>query len=194
MDDWKIVELFWQRDERAVGETSAKYGGLCLGIATRLLADSRDASECLNETLYQAWSRIPPQRPEKLGPWLGRVTRNISVSLWRKNHRQKRYSGLEQALGELEDCIPSPENLEQKVESAELGEAISWWLGSLAKEERILFVRRYWYGIPLRELAEERGIPQKQLAQKMYRLRQKLKTFLEKEDGHYENCGQLRSV
>ena len=80
------------------------------------------------------------------------------------------------------------------MESAELGEAISWWLGSLAKEERILFVRRYWYGIPLRELAEERGIPQKQLAQKMYRLRQKLKTFLEKEDGHYENCGQLRSV
>lgn len=194
MDDRQIVELFWRRDERAIQEAESKYGGLCLGIATRLLADSQDARECVNETLYQAWSRIPPQRPEKLGSWLGRVTRNLSVSLWRKNHRQKRYNGLEQALSELEDCIPSPVNLEQQVESAELGETLSRWLATLAKADRVLFVRRYWYGISLAGLAEESGIPPKQLAQKMYRLRQGLKAFLEKEEKLYEGCGQLRSV
>lgn len=194
MDDRQIVELFWRRDERAIQEAESKYGGLCLGIAARLLADSQDARECVNETLWQAWSRIPPQRPEKLGSWLGRVTRNLSVSLWRKNHRQKRYSGLEQALSGLEDCVPSPMNLEQQVESAELGEAVSRWLASLAKEDRVLFVRRYWYGISLAGLAQESGTPPRQLAQKMYRLRQGLKSFLEKEEKLCENCEQLRSV
>ena len=107
MEDDQIVRLFCQRDEAAIAETEDKYGSFCLGIATRLLSDSEDARECVNEALYQAWSRIPPQRPEKLGPWLGRVVRNTAVSLWRRNHRQKRYN---LALSELEDCIPSQED------------------------------------------------------------------------------------
>lgn len=194
MDDRQIVRLFWERDEAAIAEAERKYGSLCLGIATRLLSDSEDARECVNEALYQAWSRIPPQRPEKLGPWLGRVVRNIAVSLWRRNHRQKRYNGLEQALSELEDCVPSRENIQQEIEGAELSERINRWLASLEKADRILFVRRYWYEIPLADLAKEAGMPPERLAQKMYRLRQGLKAFLEKEDRPYENCKQLRPV
>lgn len=182
VDDPQIVELYWKRDESAIGETECKYGSFCFGVAMRLLSNGEDAKECVNETFYQAWNQIPPQRPEKLRPWLGRIVRNISVSLWRKNHRQKRYSGMEQTLSELEDAVPSPIGVERELESAELGRIISNWLKSLPSDERILFVRRYWYGIPLHELAKESKLPPQKLAQKMYRLRLALKAFLEKED------------
>ena len=154
-------------------------------MAIRLLSDGEDAKECVNETFFQAWNLIPPERPEKLRPWLGRIVRNISISLWRKNHRQKRYSGLEQTLSELEEAVPSPVRVEREIESAELGRIIDKWLQGLARDDRVLFVRRYWYDIPLKELAEESGIPAKKLAQKMYRLRQGLKTFLEREGNFY---------
>jgi len=185
MDDQQIVELYWQRDETALAQTECKYGAFCLTVAMRLLSDGEDAKECVNETFFKVWNLIPPERPEKLRPWLGRIVRNISVSLWRKNHRQKRYSGLEQALSELEEAVPSPIRVEREIESAELGRAIDKWLQGLARDDRVLFVRRYWYDIPLKELAEESGIPAKKLAQKMYRLRQGLKTFLEREGNFY---------
>lgn len=185
MDDHQIVELYWRREESAIAETECKYGYFCLGIAMSLLSNGEDAKECVNETLYQAWNLIPPQKPEKLRPWLGRIVRNISVSLWRKNHRQKRYNGIEQTLSELEDSVPSPIQIEHEIESAELGKVIDRWLRLLSKDERVLFVRRYWYGISLSELAKESGTPPKKLAQKMYRLRQALKAFLEKEDAFY---------
>ncbi len=194
MEDQHIVELYWQRSEEAIAQTQCKYGSFCLGIAANLLGNGEDAKECVNETLFQAWNLIPPQRPEKLRPWLGRIVRNISISLWRKNHRQKRYNGLDQALSELEDSIPSSVDIQREIEGAELGEQISRWLSRLSREERILFVRRYWYGVSLGALAEESGFPAKKLAQKMYRLRQSLKSFLEKEDKPYESCGELGSV
>ncbi len=194
MEDQHIVELYWQRSEEAIAQTQCKYGSFCLGIAANLLGNGEDAKECVNETLFQAWNLIPPQRPEKLRPWLGRTVRNISISLWRKNHRQKRYNGLDQALSELEDSIPSSVDIQREIEGAELGEQISRWLSRLSREERILFVRRYWYGVSLGALAEESGFPAKKLAQKMYRLRQSLKSFLEKEDKPYESCGELGSV
>lgn len=194
MDDQHIVELYWQRSEEAIAQTQWKYGSFCLGIAANLLGNGEDAKECVNETLFQAWNLIPPQRPEKLRPWLGRIVRNISISLWRKNHRQKRYNGLDQALSELEDSIPSSVDIQREIEGAELGELISRWLSRLPREDRILFVRRYWYGVPLGALAEESGFPAKKLAQKMYRLRQSLKSFLEKEDKPYESCGEPRSI
>lgn len=185
MDDRQIVELYWQRDESAIAETECKYGAFCLSLAVRLLTNGEDAKECVNEALYQAWLQIPPQRPEKLRPWLGRIVRNISISLWRRNHRRKRCPDMEQTLSELEDALPGPVQVEREIESAELGEIISRWLKSLPQEERILFVRRYWYGVPLRELAEETGIPAKKLAQKMYRLRLALRAFLEKEENYH---------
>lgn len=194
MEDQHIVELYWQRSEEAIAQTQCKYGSFCLGIAANLLGNGEDAKECVNETLFQAWNLIPPQRPEKLRPWLGRIVRNISISLWRKNHRQKRYNGLDQALSELGDSIPSSVDIQREIEGAELGEQISRWLSRLSREERILFVRRYWYGVSLGALAEESGFPAKKLAQKMYRLRQSLKSFLEKEDKPYESCGELGSV
>lgn len=106
MEDSRILDLFWARDEEAVSAVSAKYGPYCRAIARNLLGNAEDTEECLNDTWHQAWQRIPPQRPQHLKPWLGKVVRGIAINRWNRNHAEKRGSGLDLLLSELEDCIP----------------------------------------------------------------------------------------
>lgn len=181
MEDSQIVELYWRRDEAAIGETERKYGALCRGVARNILGTDEDAEECVNDALHQAWNAIPPQRPDRLGAWLGRVTRNLALNLWSKNRARKRYAGMTALLDELADCVPAPVSVERELEGQELSAAIDRWLRSLPRGDRVLFLRRYWYGVELRELAAERGVSPNRLAQKMFRLRQSLKNALEKE-------------
>lgn len=182
MEDSQIMDLYWDRNENAIAETNRKYGALCGSIAMNLLSDREDAEECVNDTWIEAWNRIPPQRPESLKAWLCRIVRNISINRWRKNHAQKRYQGMDRILDELEDCVPSPRNVEQEIEDAELGKCISTWLLSLPKEDQVLFVLRYWHGRALNELADKWNIPAPRLTKKMYRLRLSLKAALEREE------------
>ena len=105
MEDLEIIGLYFRRNEKAITETAAKYGTFCRNIALNILSNREDAEECVNDTYLQAWNTIPPQKPDKLGAWLGRVIRNIAYNLWKKNHRQRRYTGMEEILNELEDCI-----------------------------------------------------------------------------------------
>lgn len=181
MEDSQIVDLYWKRDEAAIDETERKYGALCRLVAKNILSVDEDAEECVNDVLHQAWNAIPPQRPDKLGAWLGKVTRNLALNLWNKNHTQKRYAGMTALLSELEECLPAPDTVERELEDAELSAAIDGWLRTLPKEERVLFLRRYWYGVELQALAAERGVSPNRLAQKMLRLRRRLKQTLEKE-------------
>lgn len=181
MEDLEIVGLFFKRDEKAISETAAKYGAYCYNIALNILSINEDAEECVNDTYVHTWNSIPPQKPDRLGAWLGRVVRNIAYDLWKKNHRQKRYAGMEEILNELEDCIPSPDTVEREIEEQELTEAVNIWLASLAKKDRILFVRRYWNGESVNALAEKAGISPAAMTKRMYRLRQGLKSTLEKE-------------
>ena len=181
MEDSQIIGLYFERDESAISETEKKYGAFCHGIALNILSINADADECVNDTYLQAWNSIPPKRPDKLGAWLGRVVRNIAFNLWKKNHRQKRYAGMEQLLNELEDCIPSPVTVEREIEEQELTEVINTWLASLPQNDRILFVRRYWNGETVAVLAQESGMSPANMAKRMYRLRQNLKSKLEKE-------------
>lgn len=181
MEDLQIIDLYFERNEAAIHETAAKYGLFCHKIALNILSVEADAEECVNDAYLQAWNAIPPQRPDKLRAWLGRVVRNISINLWNKNHRQKRYAGIEQLMDELEDCIPSPQTVEHQIEEQELTEAINTWLASLPRDDRVLFVRRYWQGSTVNELAKETGTESKKLARRMYDLRQHLKSALEKE-------------
>lgn len=154
----------------------------CQRIALNILTVAADAEECVNDTYLQAWNCIPPQQPERLGAWLGKVVRNAAINLWNKNHRKKRYAGMEQLLSELEDCISSPITVEHEIEERELTEFLNTWLASLPKADRILFMRRYWNGEAVKDLAKEYGTTPKEMAKRMYRLRQSLKSALEKED------------
>ena len=181
MEDAQIVELYWQRSETAIAETDRKYGAFCYRISMNLLSSRADAEECVNDTWHEAWRQMPPQRPGRLKPWLGAIVRNLSVNLWHRNHAQKRDRGMEQMFSELEECLPSPQTVEREMEARELGQAISAWLYALPEEDRVLFVRRYWYGMPLKELAAGQKLAPGKLAQRMYRLRLDLKSALERE-------------
>ncbi len=180
MEDAKIIELYNVRSELAVAETERKFGKMLFSIAMNILSNHEDSEETVNDTYGKAWNSIPPEKPDFLGAWLGKITRNLSISRWRKNKAQKR-SGIEIMLSELEECIPSASDIEAESENVEITEAINCWLGTLNKEERIYFIRRYWYGDSISELAEKIKIPPKKLSSKMFRLRKSLKEFLEKE-------------
>ncbi len=181
MEDLQIIDLYWQRDEAAITETDKKYGPFCHRIAKNILSVREDAEECVNDTYQRAWNSMPPQRPDKLRAWLGKVVRNISLNRWNRNHAQKRYNGMDRLLSELEDCVPSPETLEKTLEAAELVKFLNQWLASLCREDRALFLRRYWNGEAVKDLAREQGAAQGTTAQRLYRLRQNLKSALEKE-------------
>ncbi len=180
MEDAKIIELYNARSELAVAETERKFGKMLFSIAMNILSSREDSEETVNDTYGKAWRSIPPEKPDFLGAWLGKITRNLSISRYRRNKAQKR-SGIEIMLSELEECIPSAIDVETESENSEITAAINSWLGTLGKEERIYFVRRYWYGDSVSELAEKFKIPPKKLSSKMFRMRKGLKEFLEKE-------------
>jgi RNA polymerase sigma-70 factor (ECF subfamily) len=181
MEDSRIVDLYWDRDERAITETDIKYGAFCRTLAKNVLSLIEDAEECVNDTYHKAWNSMPTERPSKLKAWLGKVVRNTALDLWRKNHAQRRYSGMDIMLSELEDCVPSSQTVERELEAAELGEHISRWLRTLAEDDRALFVRRYWNGESVSSLADIWHTTPSRLTQRMYRLRLSLRAALEKE-------------
>ena len=146
MEDSRIVELYWDRDETAISESSAKYGGYCYQIAFRILALREDAEECVGDTWLRAWEAMPPSRPGRLDTFLGKITRNLSLDRWRAQRAQKRWQGqAEAALEELGDCLSAPGGVEQETEAAALAESLDRFLAVLPQEKRVLFVRRYWY-------------------------------------------------
>lgn len=181
MEDAEILDLYFARDESAISETAAKYGRLCRSVALNILSVEADADECVNDAYLRAWNAIPPERPERLGVWLGRVVRNLAYDVWKKNHRLKRDAGLETLLEELAECVPSPDTVERRLEERELSAAIDAWLASLPAEDRVLFVRRYWFGEAVKDLAHMAGVPAAGMAKRMLRLRRSLRSTLEKE-------------
>ena len=181
MDDSKIVDLYWARSDSAIAETAKKFGAYCRTIAYNVLQNPEDSDECVNDTWLAAWRRMPPELPASLRAFLGRITRNLSISRYRQNRARKRYAGMEALLSELDDCVPSPATVEQTLDAMELTRHIEAWLGALPERERRLFLRRYWYGEALSELAAQEGERPARLAQLMLRLRRSLRAHLEAE-------------
>ncbi len=181
MEDTKIIELYVNRDEKAITESQNKYGRFLTFLSKNILTAKEDAEECVNDTYLTAWNRIPPVIPESLKAFLGRLVRDISISKYRANHAAKRYSGMDVLLSELEDCLPSGDTVEEGIERTELTQIINGWLLTLPSETRTLFVRRYWYGDSVKTLAFENGCSQNTMAQRMFNLRKSLKETLEKE-------------
>ena len=179
MEDLQIIDLYWQRDEQAIRETDGKYGALCHRIAMNILSSFQDSEECVSDTYGRCWDTMPPQRPFSLRAYVGRIVRNLSISRYRAAHAQKRFAGAEVLLSELEDCVPMPDNVQRTVEAGELGGLISDWLDTLTGEERALFLRRYWSGDSVQELARELGVRPNALTKRLLRLRGQLRKYLE---------------
>lgn len=181
VDDKQIIELYFKRDENAVKETQIKYGSYCMRIAKNILSIYEDAEECVSDTWSISWNKIPPIVPVSLKAFLGKLVRDIALSRYRANHAQKRYNGIEILFDELEECIPSDFDVEQNYERQRISDLINNWLVSLSKEERVLFVKRYYYGDTVKRLAKNFGCSENQMAQRMLKLRNRLKAYLLKE-------------
>lgn len=181
MEDAAIIALYWSRDEAAIAETDKKYGPYCRAIARNILTVREDAEECVSDSYHHAWNAMPPQRPDRLPPFLGRIVRNLSISRWRKERAQKRYTGLESLLSGLEECLPAPQDVERTVEGRELTRRVEGWLEGLSRDDRAVFLRRYWYGQEVQALARAWGVSPNQMAKRLQRLRKSLKRDLERE-------------
>ncbi len=181
MEDIQIVDLYWQRDERAIRETDMKYGAFCHRVAMNILRSFQDSEECVSDTYGRCWDTMPPQRPGSLRAYLGAIIRNLSISRYRASRAQKRFGGAEVLLSELSDCIPAPDNMEKQLEAVELSGYISDWLVRLSAEDRALFLRRYWYGDSVKDLAEEMGVRPNALTKRLLQMRERLRHCLEKE-------------
>ena len=182
MEDEKIIDLYWERSETAISETSEKYGRYCHYIANNILHNDEDAGECVNDTYWGAWKAMPPQRPNRLSTFLGKITRNISLNRFKQYTTEKRGFGqTELVLSELEDCIPAVDTIEQATDEMDLVESINRFLNAQQEIKRNIFVRRYWYLSPIKEIADQYGMSESKTASILFRLRNELKLHLEKE-------------
>lgn len=180
MEDREIVELYWARSEQAIRETAGKYGGYCRAIIRRVLGSREDAEECLSDTWLGAWNAMPPQRPERLGPFLGRIARNTALDRYHYNTAQKRGGAFEALLEELEECVGgSP--LEEDLDLRQLGESISAFLDTVPPVQRRVFLRRYWACVPLAEIAGEQGFSVPKVKSMLHRTRKGLRAYLIRE-------------
>jgi len=181
MEDVQIIDLYWQRDESAITETDNKYGRFCQKLAMNILHSFEDSEECVSDTYGKCWDTMPPQRPMSLRAYLGTIIRNLSISRYRASHAQKRFGGAEVLLSELNDCVPAPDSVQRTVEAGELSELIGRWLRGLSREDQALFVRRYWGGDAVKDLAAELGVRPNALTKRLLRLREDLRCSLERE-------------
>lgn len=180
MDDKSIIDLFLKRDEKAIEETSKKYGKVCFSVAKGLLCDL-DASECVNDAYLALWNSIPPQIPISFSTYLLKITKRLSIDKFRKLTSKKRNFGEPpEVLSELSECIG--ENTEKAVEQKLLSEAINNFIRKLPKTEKEIFIQRYWYMKTLKELEDKFGFSEGKVKSMLYRIRQKLRKFLIKED------------
>ena len=168
------------RDERAVDETKAAYGKRLRGLAFNLLRDERDAEECENDTYMKAWSAIPPARPTLFFAYLARICRNLAFNRLESLKAAKRDAASVELSSELEACIPDPAS-RRDFEERELAEIINGFLGTLSKESRVIFLRRYFSAMQVSEIAKTLGVSQALVKSSLFRTRKKLKEYLEKE-------------
>ena len=182
MDDRQIIGLFYERSDRAIAELAKKYGKLCLTIAHHILNDPQDAEECVNDAYLGVWNSIPPQTPDSLRPYLCRIVRNVSLKKSRANAALKRGCGCELSLSEMEDCIPDNSAYDE-LSIKELAAQMNEFLSSLSRDDRVMFLKRYWFSESLSEIAETFGITAHNASVRLMRIRGKLREFLNDKEG-----------
>ena len=182
MEDGEIISLFFRRAETAIAQAQEKYGRLCLSVARHILPDDRDAEECVSDACLRAWNAIPPEHPRSLRSYLVRITRNLALDKYAYNNAEKRGTALTSAFEELEPCLPARlDDAENAVEAHELSRVLNGFLRAQSKEARIFFVRRYWYGESIREIAGACRVSEEKVKTSLFRTRNRLKNALAKE-------------
>ena len=182
MEDEKIIQLYFARDEQAVAETDRKYGGYCFTLANAILSNREDAEEAVSDTYLKTWQAIPPKKPQVLKLFLAKITRNLSFSHWRKYTAEKRGGGaMELVLEELDTCIPAPGKVEDSLMGKELAKAIRCFLNTCPEREQDIFLRRYFFVEETEAIARRYGMKPATVLRTLSRTREKLKHYLTRE-------------
>lgn len=183
MDDKEIIKLYFDRDEAAIKETDLKYRPYCFKISNNILADFQSAEECVNDTYLTTWRTIPPQNPNVFKLFLAKITRNLSLDSYRKNHAEKRGGGqMPLILDELDEAIPSAYDLEEELIYRDLLRFLNNFVNNLSDEDKTIFLKRYFYAMPIKEIASNSNYKYNNLVTKLNRLRKNLKDSLESEE------------
>ncbi len=181
LEDSKIIELFFERSEKAITVLSEKYGLLCFKVANNILNNRLDAEECVNDTYLGVWNTVPPQNPKPLISYLCRIVRNLAIMKYHSNTALKRNSIYDVALNELENCFAASENVADEFDAKLTAEIIDRFLLSLDRESRVMFVRRYYYADDISDIAKLFKISNHNVSVKLSRIRERLKKHLIKE-------------
>ena len=178
MEDLQIIGLLFRRSETAIVALQQKFGGLCRSTISRILSDSRDVEECISDTYLRVWNSIPPQRPERLDSYIARIARNTALDRYDYNNASMRNTGLTLAYEELAMYLPSSE---KEMDAVEFRTFINRFLRGLPKAARVMFVRRYWYGESVGEIAKALECSEERVKSSLFRSRQKLRETMIKE-------------
>lgn len=182
MTDKDIIELYFSRNEKAISETEKKFGAYLIKTAYNVLSDTEDSKEAVNDTYLKTWNIIPPKKPERFLAFLSKITRELSIDIYRKKHTQKRImSEYSLAFDEIGECVPSNSSPEEETEAKILAEKINEFVHGLPEEQRNIFICRYFYFDSVSDIASYYSLSQSNVKTTLFRLRNKLKEFLETE-------------
>ena len=182
IDDEKIIELFFERSEQAIRELDIKYGKICHNLSYNIVNSRQDAEECVNDAYLGAWNAIPPTRPNPLLSYIVKIVRNISLKIYWRKEAAKRSGHYKIALEEIEGYIADQKTVEDEIEARELACIIGEFLDTLTLENRVIFMRRYWFADSYKDIAEFVGLSEKNISVRLTRIREKMKQyFIERE-------------
>ncbi len=181
MTDASIISLYWERSEKAIEETDLKYGKLCRHLSNNILNNISDAEECVNDTYLTVWNSIPDENPNSFSAFICRIVKNLSLKRLEYVTAQKRKPEMLASFDELQNCISSESLPEDIVDAEELGKVISSFLREQSRENRNIFLRRYWYFDSVKEIAADYGMKQEKVSAILFKMKNKLKKYLEKE-------------
>lgn len=181
MEDEKIIELYWQRNEDAIHHTDLQYGARLMGLAKKILLSREDAQESVNDTYWNTWQAIPPHRPRCLFAFLSAICRRLSLNRLDWNLADKRHGQVVSLTQEMQACIPD-DTQERMLEGRELGRVLDAFLESLPQDSRLIFLRRYWYVDTISEIAQRYGMTESKVKMQLSRTKEKLRVFLQQEE------------
>ena len=181
MEDNKIIELYFSRDEDAVIQTKENYGRQLYALAFRILQSKEDAEECENDTYMKAWNSIPPQRPKHFFAYLAKICRNTALNMVEKANAEKRNAVIVELTKELSECLSDNSSLEKTAEK-ELGEIISEFLRTVSRDNRIIFIRRYFLSETISDISKALSISESKVKSSLFRTRNTLRDYLSKEE------------
>ena len=178
IDDEKIIDLFFERSEQGIRELDMKYGKICHSLSYNIVNNRQDAEECVNDAYLGAWNAIPPVRPNPLLSYIVKIVRNISLKIYWRKEAAKRSGHYTIALEEIEGCIADRKTVEDEIEARELARIIGEFLDTLTLENRVIFMRRYWFADSYKDIAEFMGLSEKNISVRLTRIREKMKQYL----------------